>query len=386
MKNCPLLQHLPEEERVASKVVYADEGEEAGNGRKLQQVGGAKTYNTGNPNTKVPFLDVAAPPSNFGAVSGFQFYRDLYCQPPSVSPATFNFVSSTSFTGVTYAFAILGGSANWDPKTQILTVNKPQVLYSKTPSGWAKSGGSTSKGSASEKACSFSSAIQKKSGEGISYTTILGITEEFVKPTAGNLHRCAKPETRPPQGLVRCWTDSNHPECSPPDIGLSPLLLNLLCRPSACCQGSGSSSSQGEERRGRAKCAASKKIATKHLYLSESFFLSVCSPLIVRKNGGRNDSLSRFAGSPSPSPTAVLNVDSTMTFSQHNQERRVLLRTLQAEDFSSSYPPPSEREISKGRSKVDLLFRLCLHDHQDGECLDAYSLAELKRILPMVRS
>merc|ERR1711970_1594975 len=61
MKNCPLLQHLPEEERVASKVVYADEGEEAGNGRKLQQVGGAKTYNTGNPNTKVPFLDVAAP-------------------------------------------------------------------------------------------------------------------------------------------------------------------------------------------------------------------------------------------------------------------------------------------------------------------------------------
>ena len=230
MKNCPLLQHLPEEERVASKVVYADEGEEAGNGRKLQQVGGAKTYNTGNPNTKVPFLNVAAPPSNFGAVSGFQFYRDLYCTPPSVSPAKFNFVSSTKFTGVTYAFAILGGSAKWNPKTQILTVNKPQVVYSKTPSGWAKSGGSTSKGSASEKSCKFRSAIQKKSGEGIGYSTVLGITEEFVKPTANTpiYIDSLKPETWPSlKAWFRCWTDSNHPECSPPDVGLSPLVLNL---------------------------------------------------------------------------------------------------------------------------------------------------------------
>merc|ERR1711970_850246 len=47
-----------------------------------------------------------------------------------------------------------------------------------------------------------------------------------------------------------------------------------LCRPSACCQGSGSSESRPRGRgkkEGRAKCAASKKIATKHLYLSESF-------------------------------------------------------------------------------------------------------------------
>ena len=62
------------------------------------------------------------------------------------------------------------------------------------------------------------------------YTTVLGITEEFVKPTANTpiYIDALKPETWPSlKAWFRCWTDSNHPECSPPDIGLSPLLLNL---------------------------------------------------------------------------------------------------------------------------------------------------------------
>ena len=78
-----------------------------------------------------------------------------------------------------------------------------------------------------------------------------------------------------------------------------------------------------------------------------------------------------FAGSPSPRPPfhCFMNVDSSKTFSQHNQGRRVLFAAYitQAEGlliFLS--PPPPEREISKSRSKVDLLFRLCLRGHQDG--------------------
>ncbi|QDZ23553.1 hypothetical protein HOP50_10g60920 [Chloropicon primus] len=230
MKNCPLLQHIPEEERVGSQIVFAteEEGEEAGlNGRKLQQ---EKVPVSGNPDTKVPFLNVPNPPISFGAVSSFQFYRDLYCTPPIVNPAEFDFISETSFEGVTYAFAVLGGGARWDPKTQQLTVNKPQVVYSKRPSSWSKSGGSTTKGSATEKSCDFSSAIQKKSGEGIGYSQVLGIEEQFFKPTANTpiYIDALKPDTYPSlRGWFRCWIDQQHPECTPPDIALSPLLLNL---------------------------------------------------------------------------------------------------------------------------------------------------------------
>jgi len=230
MVNCPLLKHIPEEDRVGSKVVYAEEHAKAeANGRKLQQTGGF-TPVAGNPQTAVPFLDVPPSRPEYGVVSNFQFYRDLYCTPPTVVPAEFNFISETSFEGVVYAFAVLGGSAEWDPKTQKLSVNKPQVVYSKKPSSWTKSGGTTKKGAALEKSCSFSSAIQKKSGEGIGYTKTLGIEEQFFKPTANTpiFVDALKPETYPSlQGWFRCWIDQQHPECTPPDIALSPILLNL---------------------------------------------------------------------------------------------------------------------------------------------------------------
>jgi len=230
MVNCPLLQHIPEEDRVGSKIVFEDadaDVSEATEGRKLQQ---AKEFVEGNPDSKIPWLDVPSPPVNYGAVSSFQFYRDEYCTPPAVFPAEFNFVSRTSFEGVVYAFAILGGSAQWNPVSQTLDVQKPQVVYSKKPSSWSKGGGFTSKGAAQEKACDFSSAIQKKGGYGIGYSQVLGIEEQFFKPTANTpiYVDALRPETYPSLGAwFRCWTDPNHPECSPPDIALSPLLLNL---------------------------------------------------------------------------------------------------------------------------------------------------------------
>merc|ERR1712224_1006413 len=266
MKNCPLLQHLPEEERVASKVVYADEGEEAGNGRKLQQVGGAKTYNTGNPNTKVPFLNVAAPPSNFGAVSGFQFYRDLYCTPPSVSPAKFNFVPSTSFTGVTYAFAILGGSAKWNPKTQILTVTSPRSFTPRPPRG------GRSPEAAPPRAPRRRSPADSEAPSRRSQARASGTAPSWESRRSSSSPRRTRqstsirlsPRPGPPSRLgsgagPTRTTQSAHHQTS----GSARWSSTSLCRASACCQGL----------QGWQGWAASKKIATKHLYLSESFFL-----------------------------------------------------------------------------------------------------------------
>ena len=240
MVNCPLLQHIPEEDRIGSKVYYADadealqeegdESESENQGRKLQQEKFPVTPAPPVPEgSKSKWLDIPSPPSNYGAVSSFQFYRDEYCTPPSVSPATFNFVSRTNFNGVTYAFAILGGSATWSPKDQTLSVQKPQVVYSKQESSWEKTGGRTSKGSASEKSCDFSSPVYKK-GEGIGYSKTLGIEQQFFKPTANSaIYIDAKrPETYPSLGAwFRCWIEPGHPECAPPTIALSPLLLNL---------------------------------------------------------------------------------------------------------------------------------------------------------------
>jgi hypothetical protein len=230
MKNCPLLQHIPEEDRLGKTIVFDDADADATStneeGRKLQQ---AKEYVEGNPDSKSLWLDIPEAPSNFGAVSRFQFYRDGYCTPPTVFPAEFNFVPRTEFEGVVYAFAVLGGNAQWNPSTQTLDVQKPQVVYSKRASSWTKEGGFTTKGAAVEKSCDFSAAVQLK-GKGIGYEQVLGIEEQKFVPTANTpiYVDALKPETYPSlKAWFECWIDPENPNCSPPDIALSPLLLNL---------------------------------------------------------------------------------------------------------------------------------------------------------------
>ena len=234
MKNCPLLQHIPEEDRVGTTIVFEEEEDQdkedtevtSNNGRKMQQ---AKEYVEGNPDSKSLWLDIPEAPNSFGAVSRFQFYRDGYCSPPTVFPAEFNFVQRTTFEGVVYAFAILGGSAQWNPVSQTLDVQKPQVVYSKKPSSWTKDGGFTTKGAAEEKSCDFSAAVQLK-GKGIGYSQVLGIEEQKFIPTANTpiFVDALKPETYPSLGSwFECWIDPQNPNCSPADFAISPLLLNL---------------------------------------------------------------------------------------------------------------------------------------------------------------
>jgi len=215
MDNCPLLNHLP-----SRKQHQTEDGE----GRKLLQNG--KVYEEGNPDYK--WLNLPPAPKNFGLVSRFQFYRDLYCIPPTVAAAEFDFIGRTRFAGVVYAFAVLGGSAEWDPATQQLTVQKPQVVYSKRPASVRK-GGQTTKGSASEKACDFAAPIQIK-GKGIGYEQVLGIEYQHFKPPLNVpiYIDALKPETWPSlSGWFQCWIDPGHPNCTPPAFALSPLTLNL---------------------------------------------------------------------------------------------------------------------------------------------------------------
>ena len=160
-ENCAIMRHLDDvlgKAGVQALEQDADADADEEGRRRLAQAApgssGEKVPNEGNPDTKVPFFDVPpAPPSVKGLVSAFQYYRDEYCTPPSVNGAEFNFIGSTNFQGVVYAFAIVGGSATWDSKTQQLAVQKPQVVYSKRPASVSKDGGSTSKGGASDKSC-----------------------------------------------------------------------------------------------------------------------------------------------------------------------------------------------------------------------------------------
>ena len=64
-----------------------------------------------------------------------------------------------------------------------------------------------------------------------------------------------------------------------------------------------------------------------------------------------------------------------------------MLRTLhRRRDFSSSYPHHHQKEKSpRAGQRLISSFASASAATKMGECLDAYSLAELKRILPMVR-
>jgi len=112
MDNCPLLNHLPSRKQHQTEDGTSSATEmrktshsltgmsqltlsrhQIGEGRKLLQNG--KVYEEGNPDYK--WLNLPPAPKNFGLVSRFQFYRDLYCIPPTVAAAEFDFIGRTRF-------------------------------------------------------------------------------------------------------------------------------------------------------------------------------------------------------------------------------------------------------------------------------------------------